>query len=73
MNTITMSLAIDREQLLRWYSGRVQQVLAHDDRGRRVRFPVSVLQPFVTREGIYGRFRILFDSENKFQGIEKID
>ncbi|MCV6615949.1 MAG: DUF2835 domain-containing protein, partial [Cellvibrionaceae bacterium] len=40
--------------------------------GRRVRFPVSVLRQFVTREGVHGSFRIVFDQNHKLQGIERL-
>jgi len=40
--------------------------------GRRVRFPANILRPFVTLEGIQGRFIIRFDSDSRFQGIDRL-
>ena len=51
----------------------MRDVLATSVDGRRVRFPAMILRPFVTHVGIRGRFRILFDENHRFQGIEKID
>ncbi|MEJ2064623.1 MAG: DUF2835 family protein [Reinekea sp.] len=35
-------------------------------------FPSRILQPFVTRQGIHGTFRIYFDQYHKFQRIEQL-
>ncbi|MEH6556528.1 MAG: DUF2835 domain-containing protein [Oceanicoccus sp.] len=40
--------------------------------GRRVRFPANILQPFVTHNGIDGRFAIEFDQQAKFKSIIKL-
>lgn len=70
---VIVRLDISSDEMLRWYKGKAQDVLAYSVDGRRVRFPASVLQPFVTRQGINGYFRILFDSNHKLKGVERID
>lgn len=73
MNVVFVNLVITPEEYQRWYKGSAQDVLAYTVDGRSVRFPATILRSFVTREGIRGRFKIVFDAQNRFQSIEKID
>lgn len=72
LKQIVIDLQISEDEYLRVYRGQARSVLAHSIDGRRVRFPASILQPFVTRTGIHGRFRIRFDTEGQFESIEKL-
>lgn len=73
LQTIVVNLAIPAEEYQRLYQGVVRDVLAQSVDGRRIRFPAAILRPYVTRTGIYGRFRIVFDEQNRFNTIEKLD
>jgi hypothetical protein len=73
LNRLEFSLAISADQLERYYRGRVREVLAYTYDGRRVRFPLSLLRPFVSRQGVQGHFRIFFDQSMRCQRLEKID
>lgn len=73
MHSIDLRLAIPAEEYQRLYQGAVRDVLARSADGRRVRFPAAILRPYVTHSGIQGCFRILFDEDNRFRSIEKID
>lgn len=73
MNAVVVSLYISPDEYQRWYQGSAQSVHAQTVDGRSVRFPAPILRQFVTRDGIRGRFRIYFDTDNRFQRIEKID
>lgn len=68
-----VNLLITPDEYQRLYQGVVRDVLAQSIDGRRVRFPAAILRPYVTHSGISGRFRIVFDEQNRFQAIEKID
>lgn len=59
------------EYLLR-YRTPGAQVLARSGDGRRVQFPAAILQRFVTRHGINGRFRICCDDSGKLQDIDRL-
>jgi len=72
MNVI-VNLVITPEEYQRWYQGSARDVVATTVDGRSVRFPAPILRPYVTREGIRGRFRIWFDDNYRFERIEKID
>ncbi|BFM20690.1 DUF2835 domain-containing protein [Gilvimarinus japonicus] len=73
LNQLEFSLDISAAQLERYYRGRVREVLAHTIDGRRVRFPLSLLRPFVSHSGVQGWFRIVFDQSMRCERLEKID
>lgn len=73
MHSIIVDLQILAEEYQRLYQGSVRDVVARSCDGRRIRFPALILRPYVTHTGIQGRFRILFDDNNRFNTIEKID
>lgn len=69
--SIEVVLAISAEEFLALYQGAARDVVAIATDGRRVRFPARILQPFVTHQGVHGRFVILFDKDNRFAGITR--
>lgn len=71
-NQVLVSLSIPADEYLRVYQGSAKKVSAMDNHGRRISFPVNILQPFVTREGVIGAFAIEFDSDNRFKEIRRL-
>ena len=69
---LTIDLKIPADNYLALYSGAARDVQATTLDGLRVRFPGRILQRFLTHDGVYGRFVIKFDDNNKFIAIEKI-
>ena len=72
MPSLIVDINLPREEYQKVYQSYVRQVRAVARTGESVRFPISVLQPFLTHNGISGSFRIIFDDQNKFVGIEMI-
>ena len=72
MHSLVVNLYIDPDEYLRYYSGGASSVSAIAVDGRRVSFPANILRPYVTHEGIRGRFLIQFDKQNKFQSISRL-
>lgn len=70
--TIEVSLAIPADEYVAMYRGSVRDVVARTGDGRTVRFPARILQPYVTHQGVYGRFAIHFDQSNRFAGISRL-
>ncbi|HEY7773280.1 MAG TPA: DUF2835 domain-containing protein [Marinagarivorans sp.] len=68
---IQVHLSISAREYLLLYKGVARDVLATACDGRKVRFPAKILQPYVTREGVQGRFYIRFSAEGRFISIEK--
>lgn len=71
-NSVVIALHIDAQEYLKRYrlANTVVSLVSED--GRSVRFPASILQRFVTHDGVQGRFRIAFDGQGKFQHIERL-
>jgi len=72
MSSLVVNLKIAAEEYQRMYSGSVSHVAAVSVDGRSVRFPANILRPFVTLDGIQGRFIIRFDSDSRFLGIDRL-
>ncbi|WP_286238194.1 DUF2835 domain-containing protein [Neptuniibacter halophilus] len=72
MKTIIVDLHISPEKYKLMYQGVAQSVITRAIDGRKVRFPANILQPFLLRDGIRGRFCIRFTDQGKYQSIEKI-
>jgi hypothetical protein len=70
--TIEVSLSIPADEYVALYQGSVRDVVARARDGRTVRFPARILQPYVTHQGIHGRFVIQFDANNRFAGISRL-
>lgn len=71
MQEIIIRLTISSEEYLKNYQNPGIQVSAKSVDGRVVHFPANILQGFVTRSGIQGSFRIHFNSQGKYQAIER--
>jgi hypothetical protein len=72
MQTISFSLNISAEKYLHYYKGRAHSVMVVADDGRRLKFPASSLQKFITRDGIRGRFEIDIDRNNRITAFRKV-
>jgi len=72
MREVTISISISAQDYLAHYQGSVKEVVARSSDGRNIRFPSTILQPFVSHGGIHGQFVISFDASNKFQDIRKV-
>ena len=70
---IRFRLAISAERYLAYYQGSAQEVVVRSDDNKVVRFPASALRKFVTHDGIYGSFEIIFDENNKLIAIQPIE
>lgn len=72
MYQLIVSLSIDRSEYLKYYSGAASEVITRSLDGRTVRFPANILRPFVTHDGIHGRFVLRYNQQHKFVDIKKL-
>jgi hypothetical protein len=72
MRSLIIDIRITREEYLRVYQDYIRQVKAVARTGESVRFPVTVLQPFVSSDGVRGSFELYFDKSNKFVEIVRL-
>jgi len=64
-------LRISPEAYLDYYRGTVRQVVVRCTTGQTVQFPASLLQRFVTPEGVHGRFGLTCDENHKCVDLQR--
>jgi hypothetical protein len=72
MDESRFTLRIDAGEYRQYYRGAVRYVQVMDHRGRRVRFPASLLQPFVSHSGVEGQFVLRYDDAMRAHSLEKL-
>ncbi|MEH6472993.1 MAG: DUF2835 domain-containing protein [Halopseudomonas sp.] len=72
MQKITIDLRVSADEYLKFYRGEADVVTCRARDGRRIQFPVKILNPYLTRDGVSGSFEIQFDNHGKFQSIERL-
>jgi hypothetical protein len=71
MQRFEFSVHLSSDRYLDYYRGAVRQVLARCADGRTVQFPASLLQPFVTENGVHGDFVLTCDDTNKGARLQR--
>ncbi|WP_031435329.1 DUF2835 domain-containing protein [Methylomarinum vadi] len=69
---IRFYLSISYDRYLSVYQGISKTVRVKAEDGRIIDFPAGKIQPFLTKEGIQGRFEMELSPRHKFLGIRKI-
>lgn len=72
LHSIDFPVEIGPEDWLDYYRHPAASVLVTADDGRHVRFPARLLHRHATREGIRGRFRLLYDGDGRQRGLERL-
>lgn len=72
MNRYELHLDISAEQYLDYYRGTARHVVARTTTGLVVQFPASLLQRFVTAEGIHGHFVLTADAQFKHAALQRV-
>lgn len=68
-----VELGISADELRRLYAGTANTVVARDQiSGKTVRFPASNLRDFVSPAGVFGRFELQVDENNRLQDISRL-
>jgi hypothetical protein len=72
MNRYAFHLRIFPEQYLDYYRGTARNVVVRATSGQTVQFPASLLQRFVSTEGIHGDFVLTCDENHKCIDLQKV-
>ena len=72
MQTYFFSISVPYLQCEELYQSENNAVVLTADNGVRVQVPSANLRPFVGREGIKGRFRLVVTDNKKVKSFEKI-
>lgn len=70
---IIFQLEISADEYVRYYKGTAKTVVTQSIDGKKVQFPVNILQSYITHNGISGMFSLKYDENNKYVSIQKID
>ena len=73
MNRYEFQLHISPETYLDYYRGTIRQVIVRCGSGQTVQFPASLLQRFVTQEGIHGAFVLTCDEHQKCVSLKRLN
>ena len=72
MNRYEFQLQITPEEYLDYYRGTIRHVIVRCTNGQTVQFPASLLQRFVTPEGIHGAFVLTCDERHKCINLQRL-
>lgn len=72
MTRYEFHLSIPPEKYVEYYRGTVRHVVARSTSGLNVQFPASLLQRFVSQDGVAGRFVLTVDANNKVVSLERV-
>ena len=67
-----VDLLLSREQMLHYYRGTVDTVVARLRDGRTISLPIASLRPFLTHHGIRGTFRVAVDRNNRLVDLARV-
>jgi hypothetical protein len=72
MNRYEFHLRITAAQYLDYYRGTARSVVVRCSTGQNVQFPASLLQQFVTTDGISGTFALTCDDQLRNSRLERL-
>jgi hypothetical protein len=72
MNRYEFHLRLTANQYLDYYRGVARHVVVRCSTGQTVQFPASLLQQFVTTDGILGDFTLICDEHNRNPRLERL-
>jgi hypothetical protein len=71
MLVYNFSMRLSAAKCKQYYQGHFRNLVVTCDNGQTVQLPADRFRPFMTTNGVSGRFRLLLDDENKFIALEK--
>ena len=72
MKRYEFHLRIPPERYLDYYRGTIRHVVVRCSSGQNVQFPASLLQKFVTKDGIHGDFVLTSDEQNRGADLQRL-
>ncbi|WP_438863698.1 DUF2835 family protein [Neptunicella sp.] len=72
MKTYYFQIGLAYKYCVNLYTPGINTVVIAAESGEKVKLPCVNLRPFMQQKGIYGRFRLIVDANNKVKSFEKI-
>jgi hypothetical protein len=73
MKVYFFSIEVTYAECEKLYSSSSNSAVLTADSGERVQLPIVNLRPYVDRQGLNGRFRLIIDDKNKVKSFNKIN
>jgi len=73
MPELIVDLNLSADKMAAYYRGQARFVVTRASNGQTVQFPASVMKRHVTMDGVRGRFRLVFDDQQKFLRLEAVE
>lgn len=67
-----VDLHVPIDEMVKNYAEEATRVFAWTHDGKKVAFPAQSLKPFMTHEGVHGRFKIQCNDQGKLHSIKKL-
>ena len=67
------SLSIGEHQTRTFYAAQYNRVRVVAENGQTISLPWEVFKPYVTQDGISGKFAVYFDAHGKFKELKRIE
>ena len=71
MNRYEFEVHITPAAFLRFYRGDAKHVVVRATSGQNVQLPAAMFRPYVSTEGVHGRFVIRCDADHRAVGLER--
>ncbi len=71
MPSYQFNLHFTTDEFVAYYRGTAKNVVARATNGQTVQFPASLLQKFVSTEGVHGNFVLTCDEHNKVIDLKR--
>ena len=67
------SLSISEHQTRTFYAAQYKRVRVVAENGQTISLPWEVFKPFVTQDGISGKFAVYFDAHGTFKELKRLE
>ena len=67
------SLSISEHHTRTFYAAQYNRVRVIAENGQTISLPWEVFKPFVTQDGISGKFAVYFDAHGKFKELKRLE
>ncbi len=71
MRRFEFSVRVSADEFVKVYQGAVSHLVVRAATGERVQIPAARFRPFVTPEGVTGRFVLICDEHNKCLELQR--
>lgn len=72
MPSYEFTLSLTAAEFLPFYRGTARHVVVRATTGQKVQLPAAMFRPFVTHDGVHGRFILTCDENNKATDLRRV-